>query len=158
MINRILVLCVGNICRSPMAEGLLRQGLPNHTVSSAGLGALVGNPADPTAIQLMQERGVDITAHRARQVNGQLMAEADLVLVMELAHQRHLERQYPVSRGKIFRICEKSKTDIADPYRQGLDAFQQSLHLIADGVDAWSQRIVALSGQHTEKSRTVRGH
>ncbi len=158
MITRILVICVGNICRSPMAEGLLRQALPNHTVSSAGLGALAGNPADPTAVQLMQERGVDITAHRARQVNGQLIAEADLVLVMELGHQRHLEQQYPLARGKIFRMCEKSKIDVADPYRQGLGAFQQSLHLIAEGVEAWSKRILALGGQLNDKSHTVQEH
>ncbi len=158
MIKRILVICVGNICRSPMAEGLLQQALPNHTVSSAGLGALVGNSADPAAIQLMQERGVDIAAHRARQINGQLMAGADLVLVMELAHQRHLEQQYPLSRGKIFRLCEKSKTDVADPYRKGLDAFQQSLHLIAEGAEAWSQRILALGGQLTDKPHTVQEH
>ncbi len=147
MISRILVICVGNICRSPMAEGLLRQALPDHKVSSAGLGALVGHPADPHAVELMREQGVDITQHRARQLQGKLMAEADLVLVMELNQQRHLEKQYPLSRGKIYRLCEKTKTDIADPYRQGAAAFQEAARLITQGVDAWSARIQSLSTQ-----------
>jgi low molecular weight protein-tyrosine phosphatase len=140
-ISRILVVCVGNICRSPMAEGLLRRALPECTVSSAGIGALVDRPADPFAIQLMREQGVDISSHRARQIQGRLMDEADLVLVMEQNQQRHLERQYPRSRGKIFRLCEEAKADIPDPYRQGLEIFKIAARLINLGVDAWSVRI-----------------
>ncbi len=144
MIRRVLVICVGNICRSPMAEALLREALPDRAVSSAGLGALVGQPADPIAIELMQDKGVDITPHRARQLDGKLIGEADLVLVMELAHQRHLERQFPLARGKIFRLCESARADVADPYRKGLPAFQEALQRIADGVGAWRTRILAL--------------
>ncbi len=68
MIRHILVVCVGNICRSPMAEALLRDALRGQediTVESAGLGALVGYPADKHAVELMKERSIDITAHRA---------------------------------------------------------------------------------------------
>jgi protein-tyrosine phosphatase len=72
MLNRILVVCIGNICRSPMAESLLAQRLsgrsPDIWVGSAGLAALVGRPADPIAQTLMQERGLAISDHRARQI------------------------------------------------------------------------------------------
>ncbi len=155
MINNVLVICVGNICRSPMAEGLLRQALPGHTVSSAGLGAVVGQPADPIAVELMRSRGVDIAAHRARQVQGKLMADTDLVLVMELEHQRHLEREYPLLHGKIFRLCESAKADVADPYRKGLPAFQEALLGITEGVGAWSKRILALGAQPQRKPTAV---
>ncbi len=155
MINNVLVICVGNICRSPMAEGLLRQALPRLNVSSAGLGALVGQPADPIAIELMQAKGVDITAHRARQLHGKLMADTDLVLVMELAQQRHLEREYPLLHGKIFRLCESSKIDVADPYRKGLLAFQDALQRITEGVGAWSKRILALDARPQRKPMAV---
>lgn len=152
MIDRVLVICVGNICRSPMAEGLLREALPDCRLSSAGLGALVGHPADPIAIELMQARGVDIGGHRARQLHGAMMVESDLVLVMELNQQRHLEKQYPLARGKIFRVCESLKTDVADPYRQGRGAFEEALGLIAQGVESWTARINGLGRARVRRS------
>ena len=108
MIDSILVVCVGNICRSPMAEGLLRQSLPDRRIASAGIDALAGQPADPIAIELMRARDLDITAHRARQLQPRMIIDAGMVLVMELAHRRHLESQYPPARGKIFRLCEEA--------------------------------------------------
>ncbi len=152
MINRVLVICVGNICRSPMAEGLLREALPDCRLSSAGLGALAGHPADPIAVELMQARSVDITGHRARQLHGAMMAESDLVLVMELGQQRHLEQLYPLARGKIFRVCESLKADVADPYRQGKKAFEDALGLIARGVESWTARINGLGARARRSS------
>jgi protein-tyrosine phosphatase len=102
MIKRILVLCIGNICRSPMAEGLLKEALPGHEISSAGLGALVGQPADPHAVALMQQQGIDISAHRARQLESWMIVTADLVLVMDMEQKRHLEQQYPLCRGIVL--------------------------------------------------------
>ena len=57
-IRHVLTVCLGNICRSPMAEGLLAAAMPDCEVASAGLGALSGHPADPIAQALMQERGL----------------------------------------------------------------------------------------------------
>lgn len=146
------MVCVGNICRSPMAEGMLRQALPGRMLSSAGIGALVGQPADPIAIELMQDRQVDITQHRARQLLGTMVAASDLVLVMELNQQRHLEQQYPLARGKIFRLCESVRADVADPYRQGRKAFEESLRLIAQGVESWTTRIKALDAKRDSQA------
>ena len=84
MIRHILVVCVGNICRSPMAEALLRDALREQqdiTVESAGLGALVDHPASEHAVTLMRERGLDISGHRARQITPDMVHAADLVLV-----------------------------------------------------------------------------
>ena len=70
MIRHVLVVCVGNICRSPMAEALLRRelrGQEGFTVDSAGLGALVGHPASEYSVELMAEIGEDISGHRARE-------------------------------------------------------------------------------------------
>ena len=145
MINRILVLCIGNICRSPMAEGLLKQALRGHDISSAGLGALVGQPAEPHAIALMQQQGIDITAHRARQLESWMVGAADLVLVMDTEQKRHLEQQYPLCRGKTYRLGESGKYDIADPYRQGLDVFRETAGLIQQGVAGWVERIQAVT-------------
>jgi len=152
MIKRILIICIGNICRSPMAEGLMKRALPEMEVSSAGLGALVGQPADSNAIALMREKGIDITAHRARQLESWMVATADLVLVMDTEQKDHLVMQYPLYRGKTYRLIENAKYDIADPYRQGLDAFRDAAELIEEGVHAWAARIKTASNLTTRQS------
>src|SRR5688500_11611191 len=102
MFSRVLMVCVGNICRSPMAEALWAkmgpQG-PGVQVASAGIGALVGHPADPLALELMRERGLDLSAHRARQLTAQMINDFELILVMEAGHQRAVESMAPTARG-----------------------------------------------------------
>jgi protein-tyrosine phosphatase len=138
VIKRILVICIGNICRSPIAEGLLARAWPDKTVVSAGLGALVGHPAAPFSVQLMAEQGVDISAHRAQSVTPALVSAADLILTMDLAQKRHIEKIYPTARGKVFRLGE---SDIPDPYRQDMAAFRRTFHLLSQGVDALTARV-----------------
>ena len=142
--NSILVVCEGNICRSPMAEGLLAAALPQMQVRSAGLGALIGMPADETAVRLMQERSIDITAHRAVQINRQMCLESDMVLVMDAEQRQRLEQLYPQGRGRVFRLGEYSKLDVPDPYRQSEQAFRSALLLIDEGVTQWLHRIQKL--------------
>lgn len=139
--NRILVVCEGNICRSPMAQGLIAAALPQAQVRSAGLGALIGSPADPEAVRLMQARGIDITAHRATQVTRPMCLEADIVLVMDADQRRRLEAMYPQVRGRAMTLGHHTDTDIPDPYRQGEAAFRDALTLIDQGVADWLQRI-----------------
>lgn len=141
----ILTLCIGNICRSPLAQGLLAQQLPNHIVWSAGLGALVGQPADPLSIQVAATNGVDISAHRAQQINSFLCQQAELILVMEQMHKTQLEQQFPSVRGKTFRLGQYGQFDIADPYRRPLEAFETAYTSIAQGVADWVPRIRKLS-------------
>ncbi|HET8724076.1 MAG TPA: low molecular weight protein-tyrosine-phosphatase [Anaeromyxobacteraceae bacterium] len=142
MLNRVLVVCVGNICRSPMAEAMLRARLgrrPRFEVSSAGVGALVGYPADPFAVELMRERGLDIAAHRARQVTPELVAAHDLVLVMEKGHEGAVLSIAPAARGKVHRIGRFGDFDVPDPYRQPRSAFEEALALIDRGIDGYEK-------------------
>jgi protein-tyrosine phosphatase len=139
--NSILVVCEGNICRSPMAQGLLATALPKIQVRSAGLGALVGMPADDTAIQLMHSRSIDISDHRAVQINRQMCLGSDIVLVMDLEQRKRIEELYPQVCGRVFRLGEYSKRDIPDPYRQSELAFREALSLIDEGVREWLHRI-----------------
>ena len=146
MIRHILVVCVGNICRSPMAEALLKRELREQkgfTVESAGLGALVGHPASEFSIELMDELGVDISAHRARQIHPDMVREADLVLVMEAGHKRAVDDADATARGKVFRLGEWQDLDIDDPYRQPKTAFADALKDIELGVASWVEKIKA---------------
>lgn len=144
-IHHVLAVCLGNICRSPMAQALLAEAMPDCTVSSAGLGALTGQPADPCARELMQARGLNIDAHRARQISLDMCQRADLILVMDTEQRRVVEQRYPFTHGKVFRLCEQDKRDVPDPYQAGLPAFQASLALIESGAMQWVHRISRVS-------------
>ena len=147
MIENILVVCVGNICRSPMAEALLRQALQDMSdvrVSSAGLGALVDYPAAEHAEVLMAERGLDISRHKARQLTPDLINTSDLVLVMETRHKRVIDDEDATARGKVYRLCEWQDKDIPDPFRQSRETFEETLLLIEQGVRDWADRIKTL--------------
>lgn len=143
--NVILTLCIGNICRSPLAQALLARELPGHTVWSAGLGALIGQPAAPLSVQIAQENGLDISAHRAQQVTSFLCQKSDLILVMEQQHKSQLEQMFPVVRGKVFALGQHGQFDIADPYRQPREAFDTAYAAIAQGVADWVPRIRKLN-------------
>lgn len=140
MFDNILVVCVGNICRSPTAEALLKhrlQGSGKH-IHSAGLGALVGNPVDPTATSIMMETGILQADHKARQVTDDMLHKADLVLVMENRHLKTVNTISPESRGKTFLIGKwLGDLEIPDPYRQQREAFDHVYRLLDEAVTAW---------------------
>ena len=94
----VLFICTANICRSPVAEGVLRRSLAEReltdwTVSSAGTWAMVARRASTNSIEVMAQRGVDINSHRARMVDEEILAEADLVLCMETGHVEALRAE-----------------------------------------------------------------
>ena len=129
-----------------MAEGLLRQELTNPwqdhcVVSSAGLGALIGHPADPKACQLMMKKNIDISDHRARQLNKDMIRKADLILVMDLSQKNAIETFEPCAKGKVFRLGNWGSYDIPDPYQQNLSAFVTSFNLIEQGIAEWLKKL-----------------
>lgn len=140
MFDHILVVCIGNICRSPVAEGLLKKALADRgaVVESAGLGALVDRPAEPHSVEIAKSLGVDISAHRARQLTTAMLETADLVLVMENRHVEAITRMAPQARGKTKLVghwCDNA--EVPDPYRQPVESYEHSIELIEQSVKRW---------------------
>jgi protein-tyrosine phosphatase len=152
MIMNILLICTGNLCRSPMAEGLMRQRLPAHALFSAGIAAAGGAAADPIAVDLMRQIGIDIGSHRARPLASWMMCEADLVLTMDIRQWRLVRQRYPSAADKVERLGEADGIDIPDPYQRGPDAFRQSLQLIRQAVDC---RLPALTAQAAQAAQAA---
>jgi protein-tyrosine-phosphatase len=133
-----------------MAMGLLRQrlrqdGLSDQvTVSSAGVYGLDGSPASQPGVDVLAERGIDISDHRAHTVSEREITEADLVLVMEEAHRRTLFYNYPHLLGKIFLLSEMSGAygDIKDPYRKPKEEYERTATELAKLIDEGFPTIV----------------
>ncbi len=138
------MVCTGNVCRSPLAEGLLRARFERRgrgVVESAGLAALEGRPADPLATQMLAERGIDISGHRARQLTPELLVGFDLVLVMEDGQRRFVEGLSRSARGRVHRIGRFGGFDVADPYRQSRREFERALGLIERGLEEFDRAL-----------------
>ena len=141
MFQNILVVCMGNICRSPTAERILQKKLPNHRISSAGINALAGKDADFQAIKTALKHGVIVAGHTARQLTPQMCDEADLILVMEPAH---IDIQ-PSARSKAFLLAQwLPKKNIPDPFKQSSEMFEAVFLQIEQAADTWADK---LSGQ-----------
>ena len=150
----ILVVCTGNICRSPMAEGLLRHMLAQHRgleahVHSAGTHGLDGEPAAAFAIQAASEIGVDISSHRARSLDREMVSAADLILVMEPFHREITARAVPPGGNDRLRLLAEFETPqqsdtIDDPYNHSLAVYRACLERIRhclEGVLLYLNRI-----------------
>lgn len=170
---RILVVCTGNICRSPLGEHALRGVLGDAVdVTSAGVGALVGAPPTEELIRVAADAGLDVRDHRARQLTERIAAEADLVLTMTAEQRSSVTATAPRvtnraftfldaaavaatlgtavatdARGRIALLLEALRdaraagtlggdgTDVADPYRHGLDAHRGMATVVLPAAD-----------------------
>lgn len=147
MFNKILVVCVGNICRSPTAERLLRQYQPGLSVDSAGLGALVGHSAESTATSVAAEHNLSLDGHCARQVSGRMCRDYDLILAMEKKHIARLCEIAPEMRGKVMLFGHwDNEREIPDPYRKSREAFEAVYTLLDQSAQQWAQALKAQQG------------
>ena len=137
MTTRILVVCLGNICRSPMGQGVIEQRAAEAglalTVDSAGLGSWhIGNPPNPRGLKVAAARGYDNSHQRARQVRPADFREFDLILGMDADNIAGLERLRPANARAEVRLFHSSGQDIPDPYYGGPPDYEHALDLIEE--------------------------
>ncbi|MEP3277913.1 MAG: low molecular weight protein-tyrosine-phosphatase [Stappiaceae bacterium] len=139
----MLFVCLGNICRSPLAEGVFRdlatqRGIQGQLdIDSAGTGAWhVGNPPDPRSIEIAQEHGIDLTDQQARRISVSDFSRFDLILAMDHDNLRHLSSLKPLdSRATLSLFLDQAglgPIDVPDPYYGGADGFQRVYGMIEE--------------------------
>ncbi|QUL97910.1 MAG: threonylcarbamoyl-AMP synthase [Candidatus Fermentithermobacillus carboniphilus] len=150
---RVLMVCSGNTCRSPMAEGLMKkvwadmgQPFPLEVISR-GTGAVPGLPASQEAIQVMKKRGVDLGTHVSRPVTVEDVEKADLVIAMTGAHKSALLSRFPQYADKIHTLAEmvpdKVKGDVSDPIGLGEKFYEKTAALLEEGLKSLAARMAA---------------
>lgn len=149
----IMMVCTGNVCRSPMGAGLLRQRLARagldaqFQVASAGVWALDGRPASEHAVAVMAEQGIDISSHVAHTINAADMAESDLILVMSREHKQMIRNTWPQYEWKVHRLSEMAgkRKDVQDPYGGPIEEYRECADIIAEYIDQGLERILELA-------------
>lgn len=144
-VNSILIVCEGNICRSPMAEALANDLFPRLRVSSAGLNALIGGKADPFAMSVITERGLCLERHVARQLSWSMVKAADMILVMSGDQKKRVEDTYRFATGRTYRVGHFQQIDVADPYQKGKAEFEEAFASIEAGLKRWSYALEELN-------------
>lgn len=145
MFQHILVVCIGNICRSPVAAAMLHKHLPGKELCSAGLNARVGEGVEPKARQLAENAGLDVSQHKARQLTPVMLETADLILVMSNGQRRAIADISPVVLGKTLCLgqwLEQGKgKDIPDPYQKSQEVFEHVHQLMDDATRSWAEKL-----------------
>lgn len=165
---RVLLLCTGNVCRSPMAEGILRHLVRREghsgefVVESAGTHAAPGAPVSASSVEVSGEHGIDIRGHVARPLGRRMVDRTDLILAMEPEHAEFLRMAYPEAGGKCFVLTsycqpEGDPLGVPDPIGLGIEAYRETYDRIDGALRAALPRILALAGLRNDRPDESRG-
>ncbi|MBI2375285.1 MAG: hypothetical protein HYV07_14920 [Deltaproteobacteria bacterium] len=146
--KRVMVICSGNICRSPMAAAMVEKSLRDakvpSVVISAGTLGINGQPAAANAITVMKQIGIDISSHRSQGVSAQMLTFADHLIVMEPIHEAFVRQKAPTVESRIQRMWDYAEPRgrlplIPDPVGQELEAFAACRDELVACVAAWAR-------------------
>ncbi|MFN2128450.1 MAG: low molecular weight protein arginine phosphatase [Anaerolineales bacterium] len=149
--NSVLFVCTANICRSPMAEGLMkiitRDREEPWLIQSAGVWAYSDQPAAINTIKILKEYGIDLSGHRSRSISQDLMDNSNLIMVMEKTHKETLETGFPERSPKIFLVSEMegNMKDIHDPIGGTIEDFRSMAEQINRILEDHFEKIYQLS-------------
>lgn len=158
----ILFVCTGNTCRSPLAKGILEKmlkesGVDFIEVESAGMGAFEGNPASSYAVETTLARDIDLSFHRSRRLNKEILRKADLVLAMSNEHLQEIKKLDEKSFEKTHllksfpRKIENKNFSIADPMGKGLDEYNLCFIQMEKEIKRIFPKLIELANKKTKK-------
>ncbi|MBM3876513.1 MAG: ribose 5-phosphate isomerase B [Verrucomicrobia bacterium] len=162
----ILFVCTGNICRSPMAEGIFRHAVRNRAqqfrVISAGVGAINGQSASGHAMSALREIGIDLSGFRSRMLTGQLVGDADLIFGMTRGHVEAVSLLYPQAMEKTLLLREFDETldffekDISDPIGGSYEVYLNCRDQIEQGIQSMLKYLEQADGPAAEAAGAAR--
>ena len=146
MFKSVLFVCVGNICRSPVAEGVLKYYSAQYglglQVSSCGVYAMVGQHPQPHSIAIAAEQGIDIADYVAKQITLEMVREFELILALDQPVLADVSRRFPFAVGKIKKLgFLENNQDVADPYRKGKEDFIEMYADISRYMHLWMKQM-----------------
>jgi protein-tyrosine-phosphatase len=161
--KKIVFVCSGNTCRSPLAEAIARQVLPGRvsfelSIASAGTSAQEGNPASRNSVEIAERHGLDLSKHQSRMLSRELLHDADLIVTMGVRHREAVEEIDPDSAESTFLLTNFSAVyngDVPDPIGSDLAIYERTYLVIRECIEAMAQKLHHFDGW---KKTGKRGH
>ena len=146
MFKSVLIVCIGNICRSPVAEGLLKHYSEKYNldldVASAGVHALVGDNPQPHSQEMAVAHNLDISDYYAEQITQEMVSHYELIIALDEFIRKDLLHRYPFAAGKIKKLgFLNNNMDIDDPYKKDKTAFVQMYADIDLCLQTWVEKV-----------------